>query len=284
MSRTVTGATRVAGIAGAPVSHSLSPLIHNAWIAAAGLDAIYVPFTPPADGFARFAEGLRGGAVCGINVTVPFKEAAAGACDQLSARARAAGAANLLIFQRDGTIVGDNTDGEGMLGALGALAGGFDPRAGPVVILGAGGAARGAASAFALEGAPAIRIVNRTLAKAEMIAGALDGNISAYPLDRCEAALADAAVVINATTAGLEGAEPFDVPLAAARPDVVVMDMVYKPLITPLLARAQAMGLRTVDGLEMLIRQAGPSFEAFFGRPPPQDVDVRALSLESLAK
>jgi shikimate dehydrogenase len=284
MSRAVTGATRVAGIAGAPVSHSLSPLIHNAWIAAAGLDAIYVPFTPPADGFARFAEGLRGGAVCGINVTVPFKEAAAEACDQLSARARAAGAANLLIFQRDGTIVGDNTDGEGMLGALGALAGGFDPKAGPVVILGAGGAARGAAAAFALEGAPAIRIVNRTLAKAEMIAGALDGRIAAYPLDRCEAALADAAVVINATTAGLEGNDPLEVPLAAARPDVVVMDMVYKPLVTPLLAKAQAMGLRTVDGLEMLIRQAEPSFEAFFGRPPSPDVDVRALSLESLGK
>lgn len=282
MSRTITGATRVAGIAGAPVGHSLSPLIHNAWIEAAGLDAVYVPFAPPADGFARFADGLRGGAVCGINVTVPFKEAAAEACDALSPRARAAGAANLLVFRRDGTIVGDNTDGEGMLGALGALAGGFDPKAGPVVILGAGGAARGAAAAFVLEGAPAIRIVNRTLAKAELIAGLLEGDIEAYPLDRCAEALADAAVVINATTAGLEGAEPFDVPLAAARPDVVVMDMVYKPLVTPLLASARVLGLRTVDGLEMLIRQAGPSFEAFFGRPPPPGVDVRALSLASL--
>jgi shikimate dehydrogenase len=284
MSRTVTGATRVAGIAGAPVAHSLSPLIHNAWIEAAGLDAIYVPFAPPGDGFARFADGLRGGAVCGINVTVPFKEAAAEVCDTLSDRARAAGAANLLIFQRNGVIMGDNTDGEGMLGALGALAGGFDPKAGPVVILGAGGASRGAAAAFAQQGAPAIRIVNRTLAKAEMIVGALTGNIEAYPLDRCEEALRGAAVVINATTAGLEGNEPFDVPLAAARPDVVVMDMVYKPLVTPLLAKAQGMGLRTVDGLEMLIRQAGPSFEAFFGQPPPPGVDVRALSLASLAK
>jgi shikimate dehydrogenase len=283
MSRTVTGATRVAGVAGAPVSHSLSPLIHNAWIGAAGLDAIYVPFAPPSDRFAEFAEGLRGGAVVGINVTAPFKEAAAEASDVLSARARGAGAANLLIFQRDGTIVGDNTDGEGMLGALGAMPGGFDPKAGPVVIIGAGGASRGAAAAFALAGAPAIRVVNRTLAKAEMIAGALGGKVTAYPLDGCAAALAGATVVINATTVGLEGNEAFDVPLAAARPDVVVMDMVYRPLVTPLLAKAQSMGLRTADGLEMLIRQAAPSFEAFFGRPPSPAVDVRALCLESLA-
>ena len=284
MTRTVTGATQVAGIAGAPVSHSLSPLIHNAWIAGAGLDAVYVPFAPPSDGFARFAEGLRGGAVCGINVTVPFKEAAFAAADELSPRAEAAGAANLLIFRRDGTIFGDNTDGEGLLGSLTAQASGFDPKAGPAVILGAGGAARGAAAAFALAGAPAIRIVNRTLAKAEMIAGAIAGPIEAFPLTAAHEALAGAAVVINATTAGLEGQEPFDVPLAAARPDVVVMDMVYKPLDTPLLKAAQAMGLRTVDGLEMLIRQAGPSFEAFFDRPTPAGVDVRALALAALGE
>ena len=120
MTRRISGATVVAGVAGSPVKHSLSPLIHNAWIAAAGLDAVYVPFSPPADGFAVFARGLAGGAVRGLNVTVPFKETALEVATRATARAGAAGAANLLVFETDGAIVADNTDGEGLLGALAA--------------------------------------------------------------------------------------------------------------------------------------------------------------------
>ena len=124
--------------------------------------------------------------------------------------------------------------------------------------------------------------MNRTLSKARHIANSAKGPAKAFALDACEAAFEGAAVVINATTAGLGGQPSLDVPLHLTRDDAVAMDMVYKPLVTPFLSRAQARGLRTVDGLEMLIRQAAPSFEAFFGRAPPGSVDVRARALEVL--
>jgi shikimate dehydrogenase len=281
MSRKITGATAVAGVAGAPVRHSLSPLIHNAWIAAAEIDAVYVPFAPCGDDFTRFAEGLRGGVIRGLNVTVPFKEAALGVADEVSDRAELAGAANLLVFNTDGRITADNVDGLGLLGAFAAQAPDFDPKAGPVTIVGAGGAARGAAAAFVMAGAPEVRIVNRTLAKAEIVAGALGRRARAYALDAAAAAFEDAAAVVNATSAGLSDEMP-DLPLEATPSAAVVMDMTYKPLETPFLGKARALQRRTVDGLEMLIRQAAPSFEAFFGRVPPKSVDVRALCVEAL--
>jgi shikimate dehydrogenase len=282
MSRSISGKTVVAGVAGNPVQHSLSPLIHNAWLAKAGIDGIYVPFSPPPDGFAPFAEGLRGGAVRGINVTLPFKEAALSVAHRATARAEAAEAANLLLFEPDGTITADNTDGLGLLKAFQLQAPGFDPKAGPVVILGAGGAARGAAAAFKAAGAPEVRIVNRTLAKAEFVAGALGEIGRPFGLDDAEAALAEAKAVVNATSAGLTNGGRLDIPLAATPADAVIMDMVYSPLVTQFLADAQALGRRTVDGLGMLVGQAEPSFEAFFGRRPPEGVDVRALALEAL--
>lgn len=280
----ITGATLVAGVAGAPVRHSLSPIIHNAWLAASAIDGVYVPFSPPADGFVAFVQGLRGGAVRGLNVTLPFKEEALMAADTVSERARLAGAANLLVFSPDGAILADNTDGLGLLHAFEAQAPGFDPKGGPVVILGAGGAARGAAAAFIQAGAPQVRIVNRTLGRAEQIAGAMGDKVAPYPLDRAAEALGGATAVINATSAGLSGEGALDAPLEATPGAAVVMDMVYKPLKTPFLARAEALERRTVDGLEMLIGQAIPSFEAFFGRRPPADVDVRALCLEALSQ
>lgn len=282
MSRRITGRSVVAGVAGNPVGHSLSPLIHNAWLEAAGIDGIYVAFAPAADRFDRFVEGMRGGAVRGVNVTIPFKEVALSMADEASARARGAAAANLLIFESDGTVVADNTDGVGLIAALKAQAPGFDPTAGPIAILGAGGAARGAASALLTAGCPQVRIVNRTLAKAEAVAGALQGAVVACPLTAAAEAFDGVAALINATSAGLSGAEALDVPLAATPETAVVMDMVYKPLVTPFLAEAQRLGRRTVDGLEMLVRQAIPSFEAFFGRTPPADLDVRALALKAL--
>jgi shikimate dehydrogenase len=281
MSRRITGATVVAGVAGSPVRHSLSPLIHNAWIEAAGLDAVYAPFSPRADGFRRFAEGLRGGVIRGLNVTLPFKEAALEVCDEVSERARLAGAVNLMVFDADGAIRGDNTDGLGLLGAFAAQAPDYDVASGPVVILGAGGAARGAAAAFALAGAPQVRIVNRTLAKAEAVADAIGSPVRAHGLDQAGKAFEDAAAVVNATSASLAG-ERLDIPLDATPPSAIIMDMTYKPLETPLLALARSLGRPTVDGLEMLIRQAVPSFEAFFGAAPPSVVDARALCLTAL--
>ena len=281
MSRRITGATAVAGVAGAPVRHSLSPIIHNAWIAAAEIDAVYVPFAPCGDDFHRFAEGLRGGVIRGLNVTVPFKEEALSVADDVSERAELAGAANLLVFDEDGRITGDNVDGLGLLGAFAVQAPDFDPKTGPVAIIGAGGAARGAAAAFIAAGAPEVRIINRTLAKAEIVAGALGRRARAYSLNGAAIAFEEVTAVINATSAGLSD-ETLDLPLDATPQAAIVMDMTYKPLDTPFLRQAQTLQHRTVDGLEMLIGQAGPSFEAFFGRVPPRSVDVRALCIEAL--
>ena len=280
----ISGATMVAGIAGCPVTHSLSPVIHNAWIAAAGLDAVYVPFNVPEDGFAAFATALRGGVIKGINVTIPFKETALALSDEAGQLAEKAGAANLLTFQPDGRIMAQNTDGPGMLDAIFEQAPGYDPTIAPAVILGAGGAARGAAAALVLAGSPAVRLINRSIDRADGLARALGGTVSAYgPADH-RAALRDAGLVINATSLGLGGGDGPSIDFEALPSEAVVMDMVYKPLETQFLRLARARGHRAVDGLEMLIRQAAPSFEAFFGLAPPEDVDVRGLCLKALEK
>jgi shikimate dehydrogenase len=278
---TITGATVVAGIVGAPVAHSLSPLIHNAWIEAAGLDAVYAPFAPPADGFEAFVKGLRGGALRGLNITVPFKQVALEVADRASARAAAAGSANLLLFEPDGAIVADNTDGVGMLAALALQAPGFDVAAGPVVILGAGGAARGAAAALMGAGAPQVRIVNRTHDRAETLAAAFGPKALAMELE--PAAFEGASLIVNATTLGLGGGHGPAAVFGLARQGAVALDMVYRPVRTEFLERAARAGLATVDGLAMLIGQAAPSFDAFFGAPPP-DIDVRALCLATLGE
>ena len=280
----ITGTTIVAGVAGSPVRHSLSPLIQNAWLEAAGLDGIYVPFAPPADGFDQFVMGLRGGTVRGLNVTLPFKEQALACATSASARAQAAAAANLLIFEPDGTIVADNTDGLGLLGAFAAQAPGFRVIAAPIAILGAGGAARGAAAALLVAGCPEVRIINRTYAKAQAMAEALKGPVVPFGLGAAAEAFAGVGAVINATSAELDGGAGLDAPLEATPETAVVMDMVYKPIVTPFLHWAQTLGRRTVDGLAMLIGQAAPSYEAFYGRAPPPRVHVRALALKALSQ
>lgn len=275
MTARISASTTVAAVVGAPVTHSLSPLIQNAWITAAGLDAVYVALRPRDGGFTELAMALRGGAMAGLNVTAPFKVEALALADHASARASRASAANLLIFAADGRIYADNTDGEGLMDAFARAAPHFDPAKGPVVILGAGGAARGAAAAFLDAGAPEVRLVNRSRDKAVSLAAELDGAIAAVAPDEVTAALADAAAIINATPISP------DLALDAVPAGAVVMDMVYRPLVTPLLARAAGRGLATVDGLAMLIGQARPSFTALFGVPAP-DIDVRALAMAVL--
>ncbi|MBO9710072.1 MAG: shikimate dehydrogenase [Caulobacter sp.] len=280
----VTGAAIVAGVCGQPIRHSLSPVLHNAWIAALGLDAAYVPFAPAEAAFETFVLGLRGGAIRGLNVTIPFKEQALACADQISDLARLAGAANLLVFEADGTIRADNTDGPGLIEAIAVQAPGFDLGTAPAVILGAGGAARGAAAALALAGAPKVSIVNRTLSRAEAIAASIGGVVEAQPETELDGLLAKAGLVINATSLGLGGGAGPAARLELTPESAVVMDMVYKPLRTEFLRRAEAAGRRTVDGLEMLLRQAVPSFEAFFGVTPPASVDMRALALAQLGE
>ena len=276
----ISGATRVAGVIGRPINHSMSPILHNAWLAAAGVDGVYVPFSVQPGRFTAFVESLRGGTVSGLNVTLPFKSEALALADDATFRARTADAANVLVFREDGTILADNTDGLGMLRAFAEQARGFDPKAGPVVILGAGGGSRGAAAAFVEAGCPDVRIVNRTLIKAQDIAEPLGA--TAFALNEAAKAFEGAIAVVNATSAGLSGSPALDVPLEATPPSAVIMDMVYKPLTTPFLAQAEGLGRQTVDGLAMLIGQAVPSFEAFYGQTPPESVDVRALALKAL--
>ncbi len=279
----VSGETRVAGVVGAPVRQSLSPLIHNAWITAARLDGLYVPFSPARDRFAAFVDSLRGGSLVGLNVTLPFKEEALKCADRTDAAASRAGAANLLLFHDDGSVEARNTDGIGLFSAFREQAPRWRPEAGPVLVLGAGGAARGAVAALQAAGA-AVRVANRSSARAHDLAEQFTG-VEAMGLDDLSRAVADVSAVVNATAAGLNDEGEIDLPWTAIASTVVIMDMVYRPLRTGLLRQAQAAGLATVDGLAMLIGQAVPSFQAFFGQPPPSSrVDVRALALSALSE
>jgi shikimate dehydrogenase len=280
MMRAVTAQTAIAGVAGQPVRHSLSPVIHNAWIEAAGLDAVYLAFAPGQDSFPAFVQGLRG-AILGLNVTLPFKEQALTVADRTSDAARKAGAANLLVFSPDGGVEADNTDGVGLIAAL--EAGGWRLGAGPAVVLGAGGAARGAASALLEAGVDQVAVVNRTLERAEAIA-ALDPRISAHRWEDAAGLLGEAGVLINATLLGMGGQPPLELPLEALARQAVVMDMVYRPLKTPLLKAAEAGGHPIANGLDMLIAQARPSFQRIFRQPAVPDLDVKALCVEALER
>jgi shikimate dehydrogenase len=278
----ITAKTRIAGVAGAPVRHSLSPLLHNAWLEASGIDGAYVAFCPPQDGFGAFAQGFRGGAIAGMNVTLPFKQQALAIADDFSDLAGAAGAANLLLFHGNGRIEARNTDGEGLIRALAVQAPAYDPRSGPALVLGAGGAARGAVAALLDAGAPQVTVVNRTLERAEQLAEAFDSRVRA--LDRADGAASEAAVVINATSLGLGGGAGPALPWSSLADTTVIMDMVYTPLRTEFLAAARTRGLAVVDGLEMLIGQAIPAFEALFGQAPPVQIDARRLLLDALGQ
>lgn len=269
-----------AGVAGSPAKHSLSPVIHRAWLQAAGIDGTYDIFDLSRDGFADFIEEARG-SLRGLNVTIPFKEEALAAATEVSARARRAGAANLLIFE-DGAVRADNTDGLGLLAAFAEQAPDWRADAGPVVVLGAGGAARGAVAALLDAGAPQVRLVNRTVMRAEEIAAIVGGPVTPMGWDRLDDALLGASALVNATSLGLEGGDPLQIALAPLEVAAPVMDMVYRPLETPLLAQARARGHVGIDGLSMLIGQAHPTFEAVFGQPTPAGVDVRALCLRAM--
>ncbi|AQR60462.1 shikimate dehydrogenase [Brevundimonas sp. LM2] len=267
----ITGAARIGGIVGLPVTHSLSPVIHNAWLEAAGLDAAYLPFAPPdAAAFEALVAVGRAGLLSGLNVTAPFKEQAYALADSVSATARASGSANILSF-RESRVLADSTDGEGLLWALARQAPGLSLTGAMVVMLGAGGAARAAVAALAGAGAT-VRIVNRTPARAEALARDLGGSVE---VGDPATAFDGAALVVNALSV------PPDLDPATLAPGTVVMDMTYRPVRTPFLKAAAAAGLLTVDGLAMLIGQAGPSFRAIFGQPAP-DLDPRPLLLAHL--
>ena len=260
----------LAGVAGQPITHSLSPLIHKAWIEAAGLKADYHAFEPAdATAFAALVADGRAGRLRGLNVTAPFKAQALTLADSTSLTARTCGSANLLVFEAN-RVSADSTDGAGLMAALAEQAPGLNLRDRFVVVLGAGGAARAAVAALRGEGAR-VGVVNRTPARAAALAA--DLGATAVTVD----SLGAAALVVNALSV------PPDIDLARLCEDAVLMDMTYRPLITPFLAQGLARGLAVVDGLAMLIGQARPSFEILFGCPPP-DIDIRGRVLVALGE
>lgn len=262
--------TKRAGVAGWPIAHSLSPLIHSTWIAAAGLDARYEAFGPRDEAAftALVAEG-RAGRLSGLNVTAPYKSLALTLADESSIAAMTCGSANLLTFH-DGQVRADSTDGLGLMQALAEQAPDLDVASRLVVILGAGGATRAATVALKAAGAR-VGLLNRTRARAEALAQELGVSVVEPK------ALNDAALIVNALSV------PPDVDVARFSSDTVLMDMTYRPLMTSFLAVGQAQGLVIVDGLAMLIGQARPSFEALFGVPVPP-VDIRSVVLTALGE
>lgn len=270
---------RLAGVVGWPVSHSLSPTLHGAWLAALKLDAEYRAFAVPPDQATRAFRGLPGTRLAGVNVTVPHKETALAAADLVTDRARRIGAANLLTLDKDGRIRADNTDSLGFLDGL--VRAGADA-VGPAVVLGAGGAGRAVVVALAEAGCGDIRILNRTLDKAEALVELARScgvaEASAHPWSDAARALDGARLLVNSTSLGMKGSAPLEIPdLSRLAGDAAVYDLVYVPRETELLRAARAAGLKAIEGLDMLIGQARPSFEAFFGVAPPLSVDARAL-------
>ncbi|HEY1707615.1 MAG TPA: shikimate dehydrogenase [Rhizomicrobium sp.] len=273
----LTGAARLAGIAGWPVAHSLSPRLHGHWLAKHKIDGAYVPMPVSREGFASVLNALQAIGFAGINVTVPHKEAAFALAHEVDDAARAAGAANLLVF-REGRILGRNTDAPGFAAALKQALGAKVVRNQAAVVLGAGGAARAVVLALSSLGAVEIRIVNRVRHRAEMLAATMKPFVQAKltVVDRVDAT-DDAALLVNATSAGMHGNAPLDIPLEALPKSAAVCDIVYNPLETDLLKYARTQGHRTVDGLGMLMHQAVPSFEAFFGVRPKVTPALRKL-------
>ena len=259
----------LAGVLGDPVAHSRSPRLHGHWLARHGIDGAYVPLRVGAGDLRDALRLLPRMGFAGCNVTLPHKEAALALADEASARARAAGAANTLVFA-DGRVRADNTDGIGFVAHLCAASPWSPDR--PAVVLGAGGAARGIAAALADAGVPEIRIGNRTRARAEALADAI-------PRATVSDAMDGAGLLVNTTSLGMAGQPPLAVDLHPLPRDAVVADIVYAPLVTPLLERAAARGHPTVDGLGMLLHQAAPGFAAWYGVTPVVDDALRRAVL-----
>jgi shikimate dehydrogenase len=266
----LTGHARLAGVLGWPVAHSRSPRLHGFWLERHGLDGAYLPLPVRPERFAEAVRALADLGFRGANVTIPHKEAAFALCDVVGHSARRAGAVNTLVF-REGRIEGSNTDGFGFLENLRAAVPGWRAEAGPAVVLGAGGSARAIAAALLDAGCPRLTLVNRTRARAEALARALGGPVAVAERPPLEGA----ALLVNTTSLGMQGQPPLDLDLSPLPAGAVVADIVYVPLETPLLARARARGLAAVEGLGMLLHQARPGFEAWFGVAPVVDAALR---------
>ena len=263
-------------VIGWPVEHSRSPLLHGYWLKKYGIDGTYTKRAVAPEAVAGFLQSVRANGYVGCNVTVPHKAAAYSAADEREDSAKAVSTANTLWLS-DGKLVAANTDTYGYMTNLSEQAPGWDRRDAPVSILGAGGAARAIVFGFLDAGVSEIRVFNRTRARAETLAQQFGSCVKVFDWSQREAGSRDSAVLVNTTTIGMNGAGTLDLDLAGFDPECVVSDIVYVPLETELLRKAKSQGLRTVDGLGMLLHQGVPGFEKWFGVRPEVTDELRNL-------
>lgn len=275
----LTGAAKIAGVMGWPVAHSLSPRLHGYWLREYGIDGAYIPMAVPPEEFPDALRALPKLGFAGTNVTLPHKEAAYQSVDETDEAARRMGAVNTVTVRGDGRLVGSNTDGFGFLESIRAQLPDWRADQGSVVLLGAGGAAHGIAVALADAGATDIRLVNRTPERAVALAERIGGPVSTAPWAVRAELIGDAAMLVNTTSLGMTGKGALDMSLDELPAAAVVYDIVYNPLQTPLLAAATGRGNMVVDGLGMLLHQARPGFEAWFGHRPEVTAEQRAFVL-----
>jgi shikimate dehydrogenase len=269
----------LAGVIGSPIAHSKSPALHAHWLKTYGIRGFYIPMDVAQANLREVIAALPRAGFVGCNVTIPHKETVLGLADVVTDRAALIGAANTLIFRKDGRIHADNTDGYGFIANLRQNAPGWAPAAGPAAVIGAGGAARAVVASLIEVGVPEIRIANRTRTRAEVLRSEFGAKIVVHDWVQAGNMLEGAATVINTTSLGMEGKPDFRVPLDGLSPGAVVNDLVYTPLRTKFLEEAAAAGCVTVDGLGMLLHQAAPAFERWFGTRPEIDQRTRDVVL-----
>ena len=269
----------LAGVIGCPIAHSKSPQLHRHWLKSLGISGYYVPMHVEANDLEEILRSLPKAGFVGVNITVPHKERALEIADLVTDRATLIGAANTLIFRKDGKIHADNTDGYGFIQNLRQNAPDWHPEAGPAAILGAGGAARAVVASLLDVGVPEILISNRTRVRAEALQQEFGRRLTVIDWVQAGNMMDDSSTVVNTTSLGMIGSPPLRVPLDGLRKGTVVTDLVYAPLKTPLLIEAGKMGCTTVDGLGMLLHQAVPAFERWFGTRPTVVSATRAAAL-----
>lgn len=267
-----------AGVIGWPIEQSKSPIIHAYWLDKFGIEGIYEKIALSPDGFQEGILDLISKGYRGANVTIPHKEAAFQICDTVSERALKIGAVNTLVFE-DGKVTGDNTDGYGFLENIRSSLENWNTETGPAFVIGAGGAARGILWALEEAGYKDIRIWNRTVAKAEALAEVFSETTTPVSGDLSDA-INGAAFLVNTSSLGMVGQPQLEINLTGLHPDAVVTDIVYNPLETDLLRQANSKGFETVDGLGMLLHQATPGFEKWFGQKPEVTPELRELVLK----
>lgn len=269
----------LAGVIGSPIAHSRSPQLHTHWLKTLGIPGFYIPMDVAETDLETVLRSLPKMGFRGVNITVPHKEKALQLADMVTDRATIIGAANTLTFREDGRIQADNTDGYGFTENLRHGAPDWQPESGPAAVLGAGGAARAVIAALLDGGVPEILLSNRTRIRAETLQGQFGRRVTVIDWVQAGNMLEEAVTVVNTTSLGMVGNPPLRVPLDGLRAGAVVTDLVYAPLQTRLLIEAEKAGCVTVDGLGMLLHQAVPAFERWFGTRPEVDGATRAAAL-----